>query len=168
MTRQEFWDDVMWWGDLIDVCDDIGCDICDDVYSPERMDDELSDSIRYRLDHDMWYEVRELLEGIEWEGDECYYRKYDEWDWRCLGDDDFCAYKDDVENWMSENGCFDDDDDDDEEPEFDEYPAPPEPVEEPEIEPEPIGIAELFTISNSQLQTLKWEPEDKEPDVLMF
>lgn len=174
MTRQDFRDDVTWWPDLIEVCQENGCDVCDDVYSAEDMDVSLCDSIREDLEHNMWHSVKEKLEYIDWEGDEVYYRRDGEWDWKALDDDDFYSYKDAVEEWMDDNGYFDDDDDEEDEDEveseFPEYPAPPKPaeVEEPEIEPEPIGIAELFTISNSQLQTLKWEPEEKEPIGLPF
>ena len=173
MTRQEFQDDVTWWGELIEVCGDYGCDVCEDVYSPDGMDELLCESIREKLEHSMWFELKELLEGIDWEGNDVYYRRDGEWDWRYLDDDDFYTYKDEVEEWLADNGCFDDDEEEDEEeeedePEFPEYPAPSQPEPEPEIEPEPMDIAELFTISNSQLQTLKWEPEEKEPIGLPF
>lgn len=158
MTRQEFEDNITWWGDLIDVCQEYGCEICDDIYYGDTMDELLCDSIRDEINHRTWYEVKELLEDIEWEGNDYYYRRDSEWDWKYLDDDDFFTYRDEVEAWLVDNGCFDDSDDDDDDERLPEYPAPAPEVEE-EIEPEPFEIAELFTISNNLFQTLTWKQE---------
>lgn len=156
MTRQEFEDNITWWGDLIDVCQEYGCDLCDDIYYGDTMNELLCDSIRDEINHRTWYEVKELLECAEWEGNDCYYRRDSEWDWHYLDDDDFFECRDEVEAWMVDNGYFDDSEDEDDEERFPEYPAPAQEVEE-EIEPEPFEIAELFTISNNLFQTLTWE-----------
>ena len=168
MTRQEFSHNVMFWADLIDVCQEYGCDLCDDIFYGDTMDDCLHESIIDELSYRTWHDVKELLEDIEWGGDDAYYMRNDEWDWHYLNDTDFYTLKDEVEEWMNANGCFDigEEDEDDEEledieeHEFPEYPVhKPVEVEELEIEPEPIGIAELFTVSNSQLQSLIWKQE---------
>ena len=106
MTRQEFEDNITWWGDLIDVCQEYGCEICDDIYYGDTMDELLCDSIRDEINHRTWYEVKELLECAEWEGNDCYYRRDSEWDWHYLDDDDFFECRDEVEAWMVDNGYF--------------------------------------------------------------
>ena len=164
MTRTEFNENVSWFGELSEICSEYGCDIMDDVYSPDAMDEAICESIREASTRRPWYDIKDLLSGIDYDGDDVYYRRDGEWDWVYLSDDDFYEYRDSVEQWMEENDYFDPEDDEEEEEEesIPEYPAPSEPVEEPEIENEPIGIAELFTAANSTLQMLRFEPEQEE------
>ena len=158
MTRQEFEDEVCWWDDLKQVCEDVDCDYLDDVYSAEGMDGEICDAVRYELDHSEWHEIREMLDGIEYyDGDDCYYRKNGNFSWEYLNDTDFYEYKDEVEEWMSDHCLFDDDEEEVEEEDYIPYQPPvPEEPEEPEIE-EPMEIEQLFMAAQGNLQVLEWK-----------
>ena len=45
MTRNEFLDNVNDWYDLIDFCNDMGCEYCEDVYSEDCRDDYINECL---------------------------------------------------------------------------------------------------------------------------
>ena len=145
MRRDEFWDSICYWSDLFDFCDDNRCrlleNVVDDYYRNETIEERLADWA-----HDYtWENLRQKLNEIYDEGGHDYY----EWDdyyasgFRPLDDDDFESFKQDVYDWMDENGEWDDDDDEDEDDEdYDDDPVVYAPVEE-----EACSIMDMFSES---------------------
>ena len=170
MTRREF-DEIGSFGELQDVCRDYGCDYMDDYMDDESMDTQICESITDALEHKVWYEVKELLDGIEFYG-EGWYRRDGEWDWEYVSDDSLDDLKEEVREWMENHDCFEDDEDDDyEEPEYyatrrDEYPEyplrrnsePEEPCDEVEND---MPVQMLFSVCNSRLQKLTPKKEEE-------
>lgn len=112
MTRQEFIDDVTTFGDLMDIASDVGIDFLDDIVYDDERDEEIDEAIRDRLDHEYWGEIRDWLNNIE-TGFEWYRRDGDEYVGLC--DEDFEAYKDDVERYLLDIEWFDAEEDEDDE-----------------------------------------------------
>ena len=127
MTRQEFLDDVTTFGDLLSFCWDNDCDICDDIYDQERMDDAIDERVAEMTRSDGWRNIYSFLDNVPY-GDD-YYR-YDEYDdWVPLDESDFDDYQQEVLEWMDDQGYWDEEYDEDEEEadeECDQEEAPPE------------------------------------------
>lgn len=132
MTRQEFVDDVTTWWELIDFCNDEGCDYCEDIVDEDAYNEYIDDSLydKVRNGHEGWQDIYEWLEGFP-TGYEFYDRYND-----CGVDYDFDSYKNDVLNWGDECGIWEEDEE--EEEEFDED------LEEDEEELEEIDYNEFF------------------------
>lgn len=138
MTRQEFIDDVTTWWELIDFCNDEGCDICEYVYSSDVYDDIINEDLQERVNHESWQSIYDWLEGLPTGYD--YYDTYD--DYVGLDDNwDFDRYKEDVLEWADNDGAIWDEEPEEEEEgeelddEFD---------EEDEEELEEINYNEFF------------------------
>lgn len=108
MTRNEFLNNVTTWGELIDFCNDEGCDYCDDIYSEESRDETINDYLVDWARNESWQDLFSRLDNIETGYD--YYKEDDYGDWVGLSDDDFDDYKDDVLRWMDDNGYWDEED----------------------------------------------------------
>lgn len=152
MTRAEFYENVTTWWDLKNFCSDEQCDICDDIYDEEGRDDYINDCLMDWARNDSWTELLSKLEDIPTGYD--YYRYDDYGDWVGLDDGDFDEIRDEVAEWMDDNGYWDDDeeeaDDEDEEPIDDEE-------EEPPVEDEDCSLGELFAASATRVQSIAEE-----------
>lgn len=150
MTREEFQENVNCWYDLREFCNEYGCEVCDDIYSQDEMDEEIDNSIvdmaREATD---WKVLLSQLEDIPTEDD--YYMRNGYGDFRELDDEDFDCHKDDVFDWAENEGIFDEEDEEDEESEEDiEEPDEPEdPDDGYEVGNEEMSIAELFVVPNN-------------------
>lgn len=112
MTRQEFIDNVTEWYELKNFCYNNDCDVCEDIYDEDGMDEEINYSIREYAGDYSWHELRDELRSIPSGYD--YYRQNGLFDWDGMDDDaDFQDYKDSVLEWM-DNGEYWEDDEDDE------------------------------------------------------
>lgn len=112
MTRQEFIDSVNSFYDLIDFCNDYGCDICEDIVDDDTMDDYINEEIGDF--YGSWRELRDLLSDIP-TGYE-YYRRDGRLDYVWMDNNDFESYKDDVLSWADDAEVFEteeEDEDDD-------------------------------------------------------
>lgn len=160
MTRAEFYENVTTWWDLKDFCSEERCDICDDIYDEEGRDDYINDCLMDWARNNSWSELLAILDGIPTGYD--YYRYDDYGEWEGLDDGDFDELRDEVAEWMDENGYWDDDeeeaDDDEEEPFDDEEDAPyidPEDVEP--IDDEDCSLGELFEGSVARIHAISEE-----------
>ncbi len=140
MTRTQFQEGINDFSDLIDFCNEIGCDYCEDIYDDDSRDEVIEEDLADYIRENGWRDTRDWLYGIETGYD--WYKRDNYGDWVGLGDADFEQYKDDVESYCMECGCFDEDDedeDDEEEP----YRESEDP-EEPPIETEDCSMNDLF------------------------
>lgn len=108
MTRDEFINQITFWYELIDFCNDYGCDVCSGIYDDDQrnecIDDELVDMAR----HNTWEELRDILNNYDTGYDYWYKDEYD--GWVGLTDGDFDDYKDDVLSWADNSGDIWDED----------------------------------------------------------
>ena len=152
MTRAEFYENVTTWWDLKDFCFDENCGICNDIYDEEGRDDYINECLMGWARNDSWTELLSRLEDIPTGYD--YYRYDDYGDWVGLDDGDFNEIRDEVAEWMDNNGYWDDDeeeaDDEDEKPLDDEE-------EEPPVEDEDCSLGELFAASATRVQSIAEE-----------
>lgn len=165
MTREEFLYAVDSYYELINMDNEYGVGVCDDLVLGEDLDEAIAEDFRY-TDYG-WVDIRSWLNDIE-EGYECY-KRTGSFEYEYLTDDDFEDYRSEMLRGMIEEGYIDDDEDEPEEEEDEEVYyvlADGEDIESDEPEPleEDIAIAELFSICNSNFRVLKSEDE-RERDV---
>lgn len=154
MTREEFQDNVNSWYDLREFCNEYGCEVCSDIYSQDEMDEEIDNSIvdmaREATD---WRDLLSKLEDIPTEDE--YYIKNGYGDFTEVDEEDFDYHKDDVFDWVENEGVFDEEDEEDEEPEeeseedIEEPEEPEDPDDGYEVGNEEMSIAELFVVPNN-------------------
>ena len=166
MTRQEFIDSVNDFSDLIDFCNDEGCDYCEDIYYEDSFDDLINDSLSSWARELSWYELRDRLNdlprGYTW------YECSD--DWRGLDDDDFRSYKDDVLEWGDDHDIWDVPDEDDEEiDDFEDGGIFEEDEDDDYEEPEDgCSFEELFAASSSTIQKVATDESDDDEAAAMI
>jgi len=163
MTRQEFIDDVTCWGELIDFCNDEGCDYLDNIYDEDARDDYINE---YQLEdwarNNTWRNLYSLLEDLAVDYD--YYRIDEYGDWVGLDDYDLDDYKDDVLRWADDRGIFDEED---EEEDPADYGIEDEEVDDEEVE-EPISMFELLSDCQDTYQKISEEEADEGLDSLLM
>lgn len=167
MTRQEFIDNCTYWNELLDICDEYGCRICDDLLDGDTRDDRIDEDISEALNNNYWYQIRESLNSIPSGYD--YYIRIGELEYRGLDDDDFERYKEDFGDWGDRNGIWDEDEE--EETNQDETNEMNEDEESQTAPEEDFSVGELFALCNgSFVSMLKAEKEEKksEPDLRFF
>ena len=153
MTRAEFFENVTTWWDLKNFCSDEQCDICDDIYDEEDRDYYINDCLMDWARNDSWTELLARLENIP-TGYE-YYRYDDYNEWEGLDDVDFDELRDEVAEWMDENGHWEDDE---EEPFDDEEDAPYiDPEDTAPLDDEDCSLGELFNGSFARIQAISEE-----------
>lgn len=163
MTRQEFIDEINNWWELIDFCNDEGCDYLDNVYTAEARGDCIND---YQLEgwarDNLWRNLLDILNDL-YDGYE-YYKLDGYGDWVYLNDEDFESYKSDVLDWAEQNYVFDEDEEedpadygieDDDEPDGE------------EIE-EPMSMFELFSGCQNTYQKMSEEDADERLNSLLM
>lgn len=152
MTRAEFYENVTTWWDLKNFCSDEQCDICDDIYDEEGRDDYINDCLMDWARNESWTELLSRLEDIPTGYD--YYRYDDYGDWVGLDDGDFDEIRDEVAEWMDDNGYWDDDeeeaDDEEDTPFIDPEDAEP-------IDDEDCSLGELFEGSVARIRAISEE-----------
>lgn len=146
MTRQEFIDGITDWLELIDFCRDENCeDIIDDVYDSESYNEEIDYSLQERVHHQSWYGIWEWLDSLPIEHD--YYIQDRDGDWYGADDDDFDALKDEVIEYMDDEGLWDD--------EEEVYEENIDPEDVTPVEEEDVPLTELFDTCNSEIQKIE-------------
>ncbi len=146
MTRQEFIDNVCAFSDLIQFCYDEDLDICDEIYSEDRLDEYLREEIPEYLDDHDWVDLKYTLEDIP--SDYEYYIRNGWMEFSAADDSDFDEYKENVLDEMDDNDYWDEDDEEEEEPIVQNN---SESGDETPVEEEPVSIIELVNICHSQL-----------------
>ena len=106
MTRQEF-EDICTMGELMDLCSDEGCWVCEDVYYEDSYNDAVNEELSDRARNDCWTDVRDWLSELP-DGYNYYRRNY-YGDWYGIDDYEFDDYNNQVEEWMDENDRWEDD-----------------------------------------------------------
>lgn len=154
MTRQEFIDNIDFWYELIDFCDEEGCDICEYIVDADDLEDRIRDDFSNYGSEYPWTDIRYWLNNIV-EGHN-YYVCNGSFEYEYLDAEDFERYKNDVLSWMDNNDRWDEEDDDDW---VEEEAATEEPMagdeEEEDILEEDISVSDLFTVCSGMLQTIK-------------
>lgn len=148
MTRSYFWDYVDGWGELIELCQDEGCNICDDIIDDGQLD-ECVDADIEQADYS-WRQLSNYLSEIPRGYN--YYRCDGSFDYVGLDDSDFEDYKSRVGDWM-DDGYWELEEDDEDEDNFD-----PNEVLEPEespVEDEDFSVSELMCMCSAKLATIR-------------
>ena len=162
MTRQEFFDNVEDFDELIEVCSDYGCGICNDVYDSDQLDDWIDDHTDEWAANSSWRDLRDKLDAIPTGYD---YYSIDDYDYIYgLDNRDFETYKSNVAEWIDNEELWEDEEDDDEEPV---QVVQSQSVDESAPE-EDFSISELMIVCQSQLQSIPIVEETEEDDDFDF
>lgn len=156
MTRSYFLDNVTEWSELIELCRDHDCNICEDIIDEDQLDEYVDYDIR-NSDYG-WWEIRDYLSNIS--TSYSYYRCDGTFDYTGLDDADFEDYKARVLEWMDDNDLWDDEED---EEDFDDEPE--EESEEPEeapVEEEDFSVSDLVSMCGIELVTIQQAAERRE------
>lgn len=152
MTRQYFLNNVYFWEDLLDFCNEEGCYVADSILSKEDMDERVDDDLEEAVLNYGWKDILEMLQYIPDHGE--YFKCDGVLDYSELDDEDFDIYKSDVLDWMDEYGEWDEDVEDmentdtemNEESLFDDNDL---------VENEDISIFDLITACSYELDEIK-------------
>ena len=160
MTRADFEDSVRNFGDLIDWCNDNGCDVCEDIYYSESYDDCINSQLVDWARNSDWEELKDTLNNLPY-GYE-YYQRDNYGDWIGLDDIDFDDFYDAALEWGDEYGIWDDDE---EESPYDENFDEEESVEEETEDDESVvemGISfeDLFSVCSDTVQRISKDNAD--------
>lgn len=161
MTRSYFLDYVNDWDELIELCREHDCDICDDIIDDDALDDYVNSDIA--CSGYGWRALRDYLADIPTGYD--YYRCDGTFDYEGLDDSDFEDYKSRVLDWMDENDLWDaEEDEEGEDEEFDPdcdffSPSEPDEPEDPPVEEEDFSVTDLITMCGSELLTIRQAAE---------
>ena len=159
MTRSYFLDCVTEWGELIELCREYDCDICEDIIDDDELN-EYVDSDVSNTDYG-WRSIRDFLADVPTGYD--YYRCDGSFDYVGLDDSDFEDYKSRVLDWMDEDDLWEpeegEDEDEDFDPDYDffspgEEEPEPEP-EEPPVEEEDFTVSDLMCMCSAELVTIR-------------
>ena len=162
MTRQEFFDNVEDFDELIEVCSDYGCGICNDVYDSDQLDDWIDDHTDEWAANSSWRDLRDKLDAIPTGYD---YYSIDDYDYIYgLDNRDFETYKSNVAEWIDNEELWEDEEDDEEEPV---QVVQSQSVDESAPE-EDFSISELMIVCQSQLQSIPIVEETEEDDDFDF
>ena len=157
MTRAEFIDEVQNWSELIDFCNDEGCNYCEDIYDDYQKDEYFDDQIvEMARNAEGWQDLLDSLRDIPDGSD--YYRRDDYGEWYAVDDDDFDNYKQDILEWADDNDIWEEEEEenvDEEESSDDEDDFDEEKLEEG------CSLGELFTSCNTRLQTIEQAREQE-------
>lgn len=121
MTREWFEDNITDFDELIEFCDNNGCDVLEGLHHEDDFDSFVCDDIRDATRNEYWNEIRSELNRIydERGGDYFFYNGRFDYVW-VSSDYNFEEYKTRVIEWAEYEAFFDavpDDDVDDEKPE---------------------------------------------------
>lgn len=168
MTRSYFLRYVTEWYELIELCQEQDCDICEDIIDEDGLN-EYVDSDISNTDYG-WRRIRDFLDEIPTGYD--YYRCDGTFDYVGLDAADFEDYKNRVLDWMDEDDLWEPEEGEDEDEDFDpdcDFFSPgkeePEP-EEPPVEEEDFTVSDLMCMCSAELVTIRQvvERQNKAPD----
>lgn len=128
MTRDEFYNNITEWWDLIDICNDYNLTACNDVFSDDQFCEIIDEALAEAIGYESWHTIKDWLNYVPTGYDYYFVDEEDPWNHSGLDDSDFLEYKDQVAEDMEYMGLFDaTDDDDDVDPE-DLIPVADEPI----------------------------------------
>ncbi len=158
MTRNYFLDYIDEFDGLKDLCREHDCDICDGIIDSRQFDEYVDDDISEALPYHNWQEIRDMLNGIPYGYD--YYRVDGSFDYSGLDSYDFESYKQEVLEWMDENGLWDYEADEEEDENDSEEVEVLEP-EEPEVEEEDFTVSDLMSMCGAELLSINRASEQR-------
>lgn len=157
MTRSYFEEHVDDWCELVDLCNDHGFNICDNIYTEDDMDERIEEYLSDVVSNQHWWEIRDRLNEIPSGADRYLYNG--EFNFDELDQDDFAAYKDDVFNLMCNGDLWDEEDFEDssdcEEVSIDDD-------DDSLIEPADFSVQKLFELCHTSVISAQKECELKE------
>ena len=161
MTRVEFIEEVTEWHELIDLCRDYDCNICEDIID----DDTLDEYVDYDISNCGygWRALRDYPSDIPTDYD--YYRCDGSFDYVGLDNGDFEDYKSRVLDWMDEEDLWDAEEGEEDEDEEDFDPGEPEEPEEPPVEEEDFSVSVLMSMCGSELITIRQAAERQKKEL---
>jgi len=147
----------MTWGELLELCRDYDCNICEDIVDDDQLDEHVDSDIN-GTDYG-WRALRDYLSDIPTGYD--YYRCDGSFDYAGMDDSDFDYYKEQVLDWMDEDSLWDDEDDDEAyDPDADLFsPGEEEEPEEPPVEEEDFSVSDLMGMCGAELVTIRQATE---------
>ena len=116
MTRREF-EEIELFYDLITLCNEVGSDICCDIYDHESMEEYEFCRIRDKINDGIISDLESLKDECNDNlSDSDYYIRDDWGDWYEVdeGDEDFEEHKSRLRDFMEENNLFDDEEEESE------------------------------------------------------
>lgn len=134
MTRTAFINEIEYWYELKEFCNDEGCDYLDEISSGYDIREDVNEFlVEYARDYN-WRELRDSLDNVP--EDDAYYRVNGFGDYDELDDyDDFDTTKSRILEWADEEEVFDPEEDEEEV-----FETEPEECEKNEEDNEPIMI----------------------------
>lgn len=165
MTKREFDENILDFGDLKEVCGEIGCDLLDDVIYGSELDEYVDDDLTYVANDWGWRDIRSSLYDID-EGED-YYRRDGMLEYKVMDENDFETYKSDVYEYMEDGEYFDPDEEETEDAEDTEFAV--EDVDTTSDDDDFVidndaDIAGLFAICNSDIQILTNDTTESAPN----
>lgn len=170
MTRSCFIESVTEWYELLEVCGEYGCDVCEDIIDEGQLDLYVCDDIRDAMETREWGYIRDMLNDISRGYD--YYRINGSFDYDGMDYDDFDVYKERVLDWIDEYGSWEDEDDDGDDEEDTEadsdsdvfsQESESEP-EEPAVEEEDFTVIELMNMCGAELVSVRRALEQRQAE----
>lgn len=154
MTRQEFIDSIDFWHELIDFCNDMECDICEEIVNGDDLEERIREDFNDYGSEYPWTDIRGWLNDIV-EGHD-YYLRNGSFEYEYLCDEDFDDYKERVIEWMDRNNMWDDEEDEWESMDEDVSSEESDIIEDDEEVPqEDISMSDLFNVCNGALRAIK-------------
>ena len=154
MTRQEFIDSIDFWHELIDFCNDMECDICEEIVNGDDLEERIREDFNNYGSEYPWTDIRGWLNDIV-EGHD-YYLRNGSFEYEYLCDEDFDDYKESVIEWMDRNNMWDDAEDEWEATDEDISSEESAIIEDDEEVPqEDISMSDLFNVCNGALRAIK-------------
>ena len=115
MTKDEFYEEISDFDDLISFCERHGCEhLVEDIKRSDDFDDWIWDQLEDLRSRWYWYDLRAALNNIDAPSGD-YFVPIDELEYNDLGDADLDSYMDDVIDWGDAEGFWDEEIDDEEE-----------------------------------------------------
>lgn len=144
------------WRELIELCYEHDCDICEDIIDDDQLDEYVDADIS--SSEYGWRSIRDYLTDIPTGYD--YYRCDGSFDYIGLDDSDFEDYKSKVLDWMDEDSLWDEEEEDEMDEDFDpDYdffsPGEPEEPAEPPVEEEDFSVNDLMNMCGAELVTIR-------------
>lgn len=152
LTRSYFLDYVTDWDELIEMCRDEECNICDDIIDDDQLDEYVESDIEGT--NYSWRDIRDFLQSIPTGYN--YYRCDGAFDYVAIDDSYFEDYKNQVLEWMDDGGYWEHEDEDYDPDGYDD--EEPEP-EEPPVEEEDFSVSDLIGMCGVELVTIRQAAE---------
>lgn len=155
MTRDEFFEQIRDWGDLLEFDRENDFGFFSDIFPSEELGDRVQEVLGSAVDELSWEELRDYLYDIPTGCDYYRDRSDDEWFGFYGVDDDLDTEMEEFAAWMDDNGYWDDPDEAEDNEED-------EPAEDPAFEASDITLEGLVEICRADVHHLSAPEEPRE------